>query len=82
MTDVYEAIIDELNKFIGSKIKAPSFRGSDLGESEVQYRCADLRTVNWLTMITPKLKPWNRADLKCVAEQEWQNVESRCVCLE
>lgn len=65
-------IIWELEKFIGSGIRAPSFLGKKTGESELELRCADSRTVEWLQSIVPKLKPWRKASLKVVTRIEWE----------
>lgn len=70
---VMEAVVRELEGFIGSTTKAPSFNGKQLGESELELECADDRTVAWLKWIVPKLKPWKNASLSVITKSEWQS---------
>lgn len=78
MADQVEAVMGnviwELEKFIGTGVKAPSFNGKKIGEVELELRCADDRTVSWLKQITPKLKPWRQAALKLLTKNEWEAI--------
>lgn len=67
-------IIWELEKYIGTGIKAPSFNGKKVGESEIEMRCADNRTVEWLLSTVPQLKPWRKASLKVMTKVEWETM--------
>lgn len=74
--EIMKNIVWEIERFIGSGVTAPSFNGKELGESELILRCADERTEEWLTMITPKLKPWKNASLTLITIQEWETMMS------
>lgn len=69
-------IVWELENFIGSSTKAPSFNGRRLGEHELELRCADERTVSWLQGIVPKLKPWRGASLELVTKARWTELNN------
>lgn len=71
---VMSSIIRELEKFIGTGVKAPSFGGRKIGESEIELRCADDRTVKWLKDTVPTMRPWKNATLKVVTMDEWETM--------
>lgn len=71
---VLSNIIWELEKLIGSGRRAPSFNGKKVGESELELRCADVRTVKWLNDVVPRLKPWKNAALIIITMSEWEAI--------
>lgn len=64
-------IIFEIERFIDADVLAPSFNSHRLGESELELKCADNRTAEWLKSIVPRLRPWNGASLKLLTKREW-----------
>lgn len=65
-------IIRELEKFIGTGTKAPSFKGRKVGETELELNCTDERREKWLRETVPRLKPWKNATLTVVTISEWE----------
>lgn len=65
-------VVWELERFIGTPTMMPSFKGKRLGETELELRCADARTEDWLRWVVPRLKPWENASLKLMKKSEWE----------
>lgn len=65
-------IVYELEQFIGTAVKAPSFNGNRLGECELELECADHRSMTWLKKIVPNMKPWRNAALSVMTKAEWE----------
>lgn len=70
--EILKNVVWELERFLGTPTMAPSFKGKRLGESELELRCANERTEEWLKWVFPKLKPWKGASLRLMKKSEWE----------
>lgn len=65
MKEGMEAIMRELENYIGMATKALSFKGKNIGETELEVTCADSNAETWLEGVVPKLRgrgrvrPWH-----------------------
>lgn len=66
-------VIWELERFIGTQTMAPGFKGKRIGESELELRCANSRTEEWLQWVVPRLKPFKGASLTLMRKSDWVN---------